>query len=634
LASAPGLPRGERAARVVLAIVVGALCLLALALDLPTLSGGQFWNDGATYYSMAWSLARDGDLKFRAEDLARVKKEYPAGPQGIFLKRMSDRVRLDPRFPWVRLEPDQERTRPIFFAKPFVYPLVAAPFVRVFGTRGLLLTNALSFSLALVLIYRELLKGTGPLRALALSFVLVGATVTPLYIFWFTPEILYLALATGGLVAWREKRPLLSAALLGIATYAKPPNVFLALPLLIEPFFEWTRPAWGRLRESASRGAILALCALSLYGLNMVITGDWNYQGGERKTFYSCFPFESPRVTFGNCGFWMTTEHIGPPVQGELEGGAHRGAIARSTAEIHDSFLRNLGYFWIGRFGGAVPYFFPVVLVVAFYLVLGPREPAGLLAVASLIASFLFYIWLIPDNWYGGGGTVGNRYFVNLLPLAIALVPRGREAVLVVAGGLVGCLFVGPILVHPLRHSLRPGLHATREPFLSFPAELTMLNDLSVFTEAWRKKQPFGDTEGHHGSPADPRAYYLYFLDNGTYGRETAFGVQGFWIREGAQAEVVLRSLERVRRLRTVVNGGPGGCRMGLRVGGHAATILAGEKEIGAATLDPGAPYVYYDSFVYDLKFQSQPGQLPSSGDGDPRPRGGFVHLSLDVEAR
>ena len=49
-----------------------------------------------------------------------------------------------------------------------------------------------------------------------------------------------------------------------------------------------------------------------------------------------------------------------------------------------------------------------------------------------------------------------------------------------------------------------------------------MLNDLSVFTEPWRKKQPYGDTEGdaHKHWPADPKAYYLYFLDDGTYGRK------------------------------------------------------------------------------------------------------------------
>ena len=78
-----------------------------------------------------------------------------------------------------------------------------------------------------------------------------------------------------------------------------------------------------------------------------------------------------------------------------------------------------------------------------------------------------------------------------------------------------------------------------------------MLNDLSVFTEPWRKKQPYGDTEGdaHSNWPADPKAYYLYFLDNGTKGRVSRDGVEGFAVEPGAQAEIVLRSLEPVRQV-------------------------------------------------------------------------------------
>ena len=53
-----------------------------LGLDLPRASQGEFWGDGATYYAMAWSLARDLDLRFDEGDLARVRSEYPNGPQG------------------------------------------------------------------------------------------------------------------------------------------------------------------------------------------------------------------------------------------------------------------------------------------------------------------------------------------------------------------------------------------------------------------------------------------------------------------------------------------------------------------------------------------------------------------------
>ena len=48
-----------------------------------------------------------------------------------------------------------------------------------------------------------------------------------------------------------------------------------------------------------------------------------------------------------------------------------------------------------------------------------------------------------------------------------------------------------------------------------------MLNDLSVFTHARRKKVSHGDTEGdaHKHWPADPKAYFV--LHGRRHGKET-----------------------------------------------------------------------------------------------------------------
>ena len=66
------------------------LCLyggIALSVDFPRAAFG-IQSDEATYYMMGHSLAQDGDLAYRREDLARVWREFPSGPSGVFLKKM------------------------------------------------------------------------------------------------------------------------------------------------------------------------------------------------------------------------------------------------------------------------------------------------------------------------------------------------------------------------------------------------------------------------------------------------------------------------------------------------------------------------------------------------------------------
>ena len=151
-ATLPGAPAGG-AMRHLGAIVSAALTLILLAfavtIDFPKTAQG-FKGDEATYYSLAHSLARDFDFAFERRDLVRVWEEFP-GPEGIFLKRGKvSSLRRSASFPLVRWRKvdDPVRTR-LYYAKSYIYPLVAAPFVFVFGTNGFLVLHALLLSLDL-----------------------------------------------------------------------------------------------------------------------------------------------------------------------------------------------------------------------------------------------------------------------------------------------------------------------------------------------------------------------------------------------------------------------------------------------------------------------------------------------------
>ena len=90
------------------------------------------------------------------------------------------------------------------------------------------------------------------------------------------------------------------------------------------------------------------------------------------------------------------------------------------------------------------------VLAVALFLVHGRRSVPRWLLLGSAAAIALFFLLQIAWNWQGGGGFVGNRYFVNVYPAFLFLVTRIRPRWLLLAGyGLAGP-FLSPLVLAPL----------------------------------------------------------------------------------------------------------------------------------------------------------------------------------------
>ena len=161
------------------------------------------------------------------------------------------------------------------------------------------------------------------------------------------------------------------------------------------------------------------------------------------------------------------------------------------------------------------------------------------------------------------------------------------------------------------------------------PLDLTMLNDLGIFGELWRKKQPFGDVgeEGPRGHPAAPNAYYLYFPDDSTYFREVAHGGEGFWLRGGTEGEVILRALGPAGSAKVRLLGGPEGDRVTVRVGARSTRLALRPGEERTLEFDLGAGVLYHGDRLHVLRFRSSDGAVVN----DPAPRrlGTFVRIEL-----
>ena len=638
--------QGSWIPRALAGVILSGLLALCLISDPAKLSGGQFFSDGATYYSMAWSLVGDGDLEYTAQDLARVKREYPGGPGGIFLKRAFGGFELDSSLPW--LKPVPEDAKKIYFGKAMTYPVLAAPFVAAVGTRGFLVFNALCLLVAWGCAYLEIRRRASEGIAMFSSAVLILATIAPVYIFWIQPEVFNLALVSLALVAWRRDRPVLSALLFGVAGYTKPTHLLMAAPLGLAPLFVPGQPKLRRGLEVLRRGAVMVGCATALFGANMLVTGEWNYQGGERKTFGAEFPFdriEAKDVTFGNAGEWMTTMKLGPLEEGEAE--SRGSGIAQSPIELQEMFIANTADFWFGRYAGMLPYFAPAFVALLLFLLVGPRNKDGWFAVTGLLVFYYVSIRILPgpSNWYGGGGTVGNRYFMAALPLAIYFLPRGRELLVAAVGAVLSATFLLPAWLHPVEHSLRPSLLASPSsgPLSYLRAERAMLNDLSFCTDAWRKKQPYDDVEGDPPvhRPGSRHGYWLYFPDDGTFGREVIPGMtrpdgepmEGYRVRRGRETEVILRANEPVDWIDVTLLGTKTGDDIEIEAGGASERALV--PSVGSVTFRvyPGSHVMYYDSFVYSVKAKSR-GVAITPNPASSRSEHTLIRLALHVSPR
>jgi hypothetical protein len=490
---------------VLLLAVLGSLAVVFL--DLRQMSG-YFFADEAVYYAMGLSAARDLDLEYTREDLLRINRlGWVNGPQGVLLSRNPERGR-------------------IYFAKPMLHALAAAPFVRLFGGNGFLVFNVLCLALAVHLSVRFLSRYMSERVALRVSLVFHLLCVAPVYVFWIHPEMFNYALLTAGLFSFlqydgprgpRSRRYYLAPVLFGLGAYSRLPMVLFAGPQLVAALVR------RRFRDVGICLVLLAGSYGAMVGLHRAFTGMSNPYAGDRKIFYGHFPEESPEVRYEDLGSSWSTKQ----------------------AKFHflgNVFLANCGYFFVGRHSGMLLYYFTAMLGV-LGLLQGPRSLERWLVALAVVGSILALIVMIPTNYHGGSGTIGNRYFMAVFPAFLFLMagaPSGRRLWTI---GLISGAFTLQLFTGPFQFSFRPALVAENLPFRLFPIEKTLVDSLPYQGPA-RTRVFFGEGK-----------ILGYFVNGGAYGRDGK--EDAFWLEGGRTAELLLVTRERPKVfVFTIVNGG------------------------------------------------------------------------------
>jgi hypothetical protein len=615
-----------------------SLLAFAATVDFPKAAQG-FKGDEATYYSLAHSLARDFDFAFERQDLIRIWEEYP-GPEGIFLKRGKvTSLRRSASFPFLRWRKadDPVRTR-LYYAKSYIYPLAAAPFVLWFGTNGFLVLHALLLSLDLFAACTFLTAVARSERAaVAYACVFLAASVVPVHVVWLIPELFNFSVVLYAFFLWSYKEvagdpsparwsrflrgrgsDYAAALLIGVVTFSKPTHAVLMLPLCAMAIL---RRQWWRASAMALAWVVMTG---ALYAGNAAVSGEFNYQGGDRKTFYSYtgFPFANDRETFESINPSELREAVLPA--GVL--------LNRHTLTV---FRHNLVYFVLGRFSGLVPYFFPGVVSLLLFLVTPRRQAWQWLIVATLVVAVVTLLLLTPFTYSGGGGPVGNRYFLSFYPLFLFLTPAvgGFGGTLVALA--VGALFTAKIVANPFYSSFNPGEHAKAGPLRWLPIELTLLNDLPVAAHAERSKRPLG------GAPP----VLAYFPDDNAYAPEG----DSFWVKGKQKTEVILRApveaagnrlfvTKAITSLGIEIQNGGRPDRVTVSTGRESRTLVMQPAEVVRLTLavEDGVPYHRQEqptSFVYVVSITTTSGFVPfleAPGASDSRFLGARIRLVPD----
>ncbi|NQW04659.1 MAG: hypothetical protein HQ485_11605 [Acidobacteria bacterium] len=574
-----------------------------------------FQSDEATYYLMGQSLARDGDLEYRQEDIARARLEFAPGPNGVFLKRGVDVSGLSTTdaFPFAKIggvaDTDQSR---LYFGKSFIYPLVAAPFVWLVGTKGFYLLNAALLALAFLCSYLFLSARSGIIVSVLLAGAFVFATVVPVYYAWIAPELFNFSIGLVAYFCWLYKevsptassrlgawlrRPVsdfVAAALSGVLTFSKLSNGLLVGPMVL--WLLWKR-RWGR---AIGASVVWGLVTIALFGTNVAITGEWNYQGGlDRRTCYAdggrLFPFETDNVGFEVCDARATN--------------AVQADVYFDEEVVWSNLRANIVYFVVGRNAGTVAYFFPCVLAVLTMLVAGRRrEPWQWLVLGSLAAQALVFIISQPYSYFGGGGSVGNRYFMGAYGMAVFLFPPVRARILGVLPWIVGGAFMWPLVLSPFDTSMRPADHAKHGPVRLLPVELTNMNDLPINTERDVHVYWYGEQSPHPG-------FQMYRLDDNSYLRE-ANGLS-FWTHADSRAEILIKADQPFTRIQFQVTAGPVATRAVIEINGRETdvSLSAGEGTIVQFALPPGFKYKNAretPAYVWELAITTGPGFVPA----------------------
>jgi len=475
--------------------------------DIPNEHRRGFFSDESSYFSITQSLAYDLDIKYKREDIKRIEDYFPGGPTGIYLKK-------------------KEGTDDyITYAKPFMYPLFAAPFFRLFGTSGILLFNGLMLYLSILMGYLLLKQYYPPNQSLSFTLIFIFSSVTWIYIWWMTSDLfnfftLFTALFFFFYPFKNSRWFYVSSVFFTAFVMSKPTNLASVGIIFLILLY---RKEWKKFT------VLSLICILLTAGLVFFYyrqTGELSpklYYGGDRTAFFTDYPFDRPGNKF--------VSHAKTSMDDYVE----RMYITPEVGAL------NLFYYFFGRFTGMFIYFFPAFFLLAVFF-FRKKIPEDWFILAAIFSSILIAcILFAADSYFGGSGSVGNRYFLNIFPLFFFLGSRNRTFKYSVIPVFVAAILLAPTFMDGLFHSYRPRKAGIAFPVNCFPVEKTQFMHLPTNENPRARNLDVGGK------------YRVYFINDNFHALQN----ESFWTKPGKEAELLLLAPRKVNSFEVMLQNSP-----------------------------------------------------------------------------
>lgn len=557
------------------------IVFFSLSTNIPTRQRGGFFSDESSYFSITQSIAYDLDIKYSKEDISRIKKNFATGPEAVYLKRSKNGV--------------------LTFAKFFAYPLFAAPFFRIFGVNGFLLFNGLMIFFALLEGFYFLKKFHDEKKSFLFTLVFVLATAIPVYIWWMTADLFNFFMVFTGLFFFfypfqNKKWTFLSPVFFSIAVFSKP-TVILPAALIFLILF-W-RKEWKKFVVFSIISILICSGFLAFYYSQ---SGELNPMSGDRRSFHAKFPYEKSDYTFEN-GFKMSLDNY-----------KKRFFLTTEVAVL------NLFYYFFGRFTGMFIYFFPAVFILFFYF-FRKKEPEDHFILAAIVFGILVYIlFLDPVNYFGGSGSVGNRYFLTLYPFFFFLGFKNRNFRFLHIPVIISLIFLSGVYMDMNYHSAFSRYAGISFPINLFPPEKTQYDKLPTNENPRAFGKIIRDGEKH---------YWVYFLNDNYH----PVNKDSFWTYGNKKLELFMATEKPIKKFAFLIMNSPTKNSVKIKIADISRKIFLKPNQTSLKYFKNIRGLRMNNRYIYLIKIKSEKSFSPyfdGTDENDKRILGVKLHIGIE----